>query len=83
MLYSSIVAKEKISTSNVCSVKYPWPVTRLSAVRCFVTFAISDSVVLFAAISSGVGATNGMDFKLAARTLVLNMLYKVYPITEP
>jgi hypothetical protein len=79
MLYSSIVAKEKISTSNVCSVKYPWPVARLSAVRCF---AISDSVVLFAAISSGVGATNGMDFKLAVRTLVLNMLYKVYPVAD-
>jgi hypothetical protein len=27
--------------------------------------------------------TNGMDFKLAARTLALNTLYKVYPITEP
>jgi hypothetical protein len=24
-----------------------------------------------------------MDFKLAARTLALNALYKVYPITEP
>jgi hypothetical protein len=44
---------------------------------------MSVSVILFAAISSGVGATNGMDLRWAARTLVLYELYIPYPIIAP